>query len=314
MFKKYPKIIRLGHEDTDGILSGECHIQEKIDGANTSIWMEDGEIKMGTRNNQITEGFNGFCDYVKSHEGVNKLLSEHPEYRLYGEWLVRHTISYNETAYKKWYMYDIWIDGEDELDEEGEVKCNKSERMDIGAVHTMADMYEINTPKNFGLFTNPTENQIKLLVGKSTIGDKGEGVVIKNMDFINEWGHRTYAKIVTENFKEENAVTFGGNNKHSDVYNEMWVVNKFMTLPRVKKVMDKLQPEVEKRLDMEHTGRIINTAYHDLITEEIWTIQKKFQSIHFKNLARLAQRKAAQIYHDILNNSISIADAENNNN
>lgn len=43
MFIKYPKIHRLGKEETEGILNALCYIQEKIDGANTSIWIgEDG--------------------------------------------------------------------------------------------------------------------------------------------------------------------------------------------------------------------------------------------------------------------------------
>lgn len=36
-FKPYFKIHRLGKEETEGILIGECHVEEKIDGANTSI-------------------------------------------------------------------------------------------------------------------------------------------------------------------------------------------------------------------------------------------------------------------------------------
>jgi len=54
-FLKYPKIHRLGKSETEGILDGQCYIQEKIDGANTSIWMdEDGTIHCGSRNNDLT--------------------------------------------------------------------------------------------------------------------------------------------------------------------------------------------------------------------------------------------------------------------
>ena len=41
MFKKYRKIHRLGAEENEGILVGKVMIQEKIDGANTSIWLEE---------------------------------------------------------------------------------------------------------------------------------------------------------------------------------------------------------------------------------------------------------------------------------
>lgn len=60
MLIKYPKIHRLGSDENEGILFGKCFVQEKIDGANTSIWVEGGEIKCGSRNNELSGGFNGF--------------------------------------------------------------------------------------------------------------------------------------------------------------------------------------------------------------------------------------------------------------
>jgi len=292
MFIKYPKIHRLGVDENDGILLGDCFIQEKVDGANTSIWLEDGEIKMASRNKEITEGFNGFCDYVLVQMGVSRLLKDHPEYRLYGEWLVRHSISYNETSYKKWYLFDVW-DGD--------------RRLAPDEVFATAKEYGIDTPEIFAKLTNPKLDEINEYVGKSTLGEKGEGVVIKNMDFINKFGDLEYAKVVTQEFKEDNATIFGGNNKHSDTYWEQWVVNKFINVERVRKIMHKIQPEIDKRLNIEHTARIINTAYHDMITEEIWEIQKKVQTMNFRHLARLAQRKASMIYQDILNDDLSVA-------
>ena len=51
MFKSYPKLHRLGKEEVEGILDGYCVIQEKIDGANASIWMHDGTVHVGSRRN-----------------------------------------------------------------------------------------------------------------------------------------------------------------------------------------------------------------------------------------------------------------------
>jgi hypothetical protein len=81
-----------------------------------------------------------------------------------------------------------------------------------------------------------------------------------------------------------------------------------MTLPRIEKVMNKVQPLEEKRLDYEHIPRITNTAYHDLLTEEIWEIAKKVGTIDFKALRKLCTKKAVQIYKDILNGDSSVAD------
>jgi len=301
-FRTYEKIHRLGKEETDGILDGIVYIQEKVDGANTSIWMEeDGSIRMGSRNNDVTEGsFNGFCDYVRTHEGIVSYLMANPSHRLYGEWLVRHTIAYNETAYRKFYLFDILV-GDD--------------FMDADKVIAVGEQYSIDTVPYHGMFERPTIEQINELVGKSSFGDRGEGVVIKNPRFRNAFGDFCYAKIVTQSFKEDNAITFGGNNKHSDTYQEMYFVNKYITLPRVQKIMNKIAPTLDlnkngepERLDMKHIPRIMGTVYHDMITEEGWEIANEDKKVDFKQLRILAGKKAKQIYVDILNDSISVAD------
>lgn len=87
-FKSYPKIHRLGKEEVEGILIGDCYIEEKIDGANASIWIDKrGEVACGSRNRELTEGFNGFVDYVKENVSIRTVLENHPTWRLYGEWL-----------------------------------------------------------------------------------------------------------------------------------------------------------------------------------------------------------------------------------
>jgi hypothetical protein len=301
--KNYGKIHRIGKEEVEGILIGKCSIQEKVDGANTSIWLDsDGNLKMGSRTRILgDEEFNGFVPYVKNHEGIIDFLDKNPTMRLFGEWLVRHTVEYKETAYRKFYLFDIWDDVEQKF-------------LDASQVYTVASSYGISMVPIRGEFENPTLDQINEFVGKSDFGDRGEGVVIKNYDFKNGFGDMCFAKIVTESFKEDNAISFGGNNKHSDTYSEMYVVNKYMTLPRIKKIMDKLQPEINERLDMKHIPRIMGMAYHDLLTEEIWEIAKKVASLDFKALERCANKKAKQVYVDILAGDISVADLQHGGN
>jgi len=293
-FRKYEKIHRLGKEETDGILNGTVTVQEKVDGANASVWIEDGVIRCGSRNQDVTEkGFNGLVEYVQSHPGIVRLLTEQPDLRLYGEWLVRHTIQYNETAYRKFYLFDIHTG---------------HEYLPPNDVDYLAKKYGIETVPIICTIDNPALDEINEFVGKSSFGDRGEGVVLKNMEFVNQFGDFCYAKIVTQSFKEDNAITFGGNNKHSDTYWEMYVVNKYVALPRVKKIMEKTQPLVDHRLDMKDIPRITNSVYHDLITEEAWEIVQKVPKLDFKKLKGLVMRKAKQVYVDILNDSISIAD------
>lgn len=297
MFRKYEKVHRLGKEETDGILEGPVHIQEKIDGANLQIWMEDGSIHVGSRNNDVTDrhdGFNGAVVYAQNHEGIKHFLTNHPAARLYGEWLVKHTIQYKETAYGKFYLFDIFRpDGQFE---------------DTKTVNKIALEYGIDTPHYFGEMLITNLDDLKKIVGTSMLGDKGEGVVIKRPDFKNKFGEQVYAKMVTEAFMEDNAIAFGGNNKFSETYRELWAVNKYMNLPRVQKIVNKLSSEFG-RLDMSFIPKIMGLAYYDMFVEEMWEIAAKASApFNFKKFKDLANKKAKQVFIDILNDSISVAD------
>ena len=304
-FKAYPKIHRLGKEEVEDILIGKVLVQEKIDGANVSMWWDEetGMVRCGSRTRELPldESFNGFQECVRANEKISTALATQPKLRLYGEWLVKHTITYPDTAYRKIYLFDVY-------DEEGGYYWSQDQ------VAELAAMLDIEYPK---LFTpDPVflkTEEIKEFVGKSFIAANGEGVVVKNDGFKNKFGDLVYAKLVHEKFKETNAIVFGGNNKHSEAYNEMYIVNKYCTLGRVQKNMQKLQNITEKRLDMEHTSQVAGTCYHDMVTEDIWEIVKKIKVIDFTRLQRLSMKKFIQIYHDVLNNSISIADSGREN-
>jgi hypothetical protein len=297
-YKKYPKIHRLGKEETDGILDNELTIQEKVDGANCSIFWLDGKVRCGTRTRMLPEdeSFNGFQEFVKANPKITNLLAARNELILYGEWLVKHTITYPDEAYRKVYLFDIYNTTTDEwLDQPG--------------VKMVAEELGLEYPH---IFANGrlTEEQIKEFVGTSAIAPSGEGVVIKAEGFLNKFGDHVYAKLVHEKFKESNAIVFGGNNKHSETYWEMYVVNKYCTTGRVQKIMQKMQPQVDRRMDMEHTSMVAGSCYHDMITEEIWEIVKKVPALNFKKLQGLCMKKFIQIYHDILNNTLSVADTK----
>lgn len=299
-FRKYEKIHRLGKDEVAGILEGTCHITEKIDGANLSIWMgDDGIMHVGSRNNDLTlkgDAFNGAVEYCNNHEGIKKIISEHPHFRLYGEWLVRHTLSYNNTAYKKFYLFDIF-------DEESKTFWNQIDVQELGKT------YGIDTVPDLGIIENPTVEQLnKMIEGESAFGERKEGIVIRNVDFKNSFGDFCYAKLVREDFKEDNGVIFGGNNKYSDTYWEVYIMNKYIDVPRVTKIMNKIQPEVNEKLDMKHIPRIMGTVYHDMITEEAWEISQKCKKIDFDALQRICYKKIKQVYVDIINNNLSVAD------
>lgn len=305
-FEKYPKIMALHKEECDGILEGTCYVQEKVDGANASIWNEDGEIHYGSRSRDLKkdgDNFNGFGTWVEQHPGVAKFLTDYPDYRLNGEWLVRHTIGYNELAYRKFYLFDISF-----YTFEGETEVKHT--LDMDTTYKLAEDYDIPAVHLFAILENPTLDQIKEFSGQSVLGSKGEGVVIKNLTFVNKFGDKQFGKFVTQEFKEDNAVTFGGNNKSSDTYEEMYYVNKMMTLARVQKIVHKAESQYG-RMDMKHIPMIMGMCYHDLITEEGWVIaqemgknRKKFDYAAFKSLC---DKKSKSVFIEILTGDVSVA-------
>lgn len=303
-YKKYPKIHRLGKEETDGILDTEFIVQEKVDGANISIFFVDGEVRCGTRTRMLpndgSESFNGFVETVAANEKLKAFVEANPDVILYGEWLVKHTITYPDEAYRKIYLFDIYSTT-DEL------------WLSQESVKEIAETLDLEYPHIF-VTGKLTEEEIKEFVGKSAIAPAGEGVVLKSPGFVNKFGDQTYAKVVHEKFKESNAIVFGGNNKHSETYWEMYVVNKYATVGRVQKIMQKIVPELDHRIDFIDTPRVAQTCYHDMITEEIWEIQDKVQILNFNKLRGLSNKKFVQIFHDILNNTLSIADTNKEQN
>jgi len=302
-FKKYNKIFALHKSESAEILHGEVHVQEKIDGANASIWKDkDGTIHCGSRNNDLTlkgNPFNGFVEYVKNHKGINNYLDIFPEQRLYGEWLVRHTIGYDESSYGHFYLFDV-------ENSDGDVAP-------IDTVDEIAQSYSIRAPHYHGLFTNITMEEVKLLAQNSALGEKCEGVVIKPVDFVNQYGERTYAKYVNEDFKEDNGVTFGGNNKHSDTYIEMKYANKYVTLPRVQKIVKKVEATLEgpRGMEMKNIPQVMGVVFYDVMTEEGHNMAKELAksnySFSFKSFKRICDKKTKSIYKEILTGDISVA-------
>lgn len=48
-FHPYQHVEKLGTAEVDGILDGTVYVFPKLDGANASVWLDDGEVKCGSR-------------------------------------------------------------------------------------------------------------------------------------------------------------------------------------------------------------------------------------------------------------------------
>lgn len=293
-YKAYPKIHALHKEEVENILDYEAVIQVKIDGANSLVYLSDGIVRCGTRTRELPldESFRGLQEYIASKPRIKEFLENNPDVILYGEWLVKHSVNYTQDHYNKWYLFDV-LDGENYWPQD--------------KVEALAKELEVEYPIVYGRGKFTLE-ELDAFVKKEWLGHKNEGVVIKPLDYVNKFGGKPYAKRVSQAFKEQNAIVFGGNDKHSDAYWEQYVVNKYCTIATLDKNLNKLAPIIGERLDKKHTPQIAGTCVHDTWVENAWEIFKKIPALNFKKLNNLMMRKYIQLYHDKLDNSFSVAD------
>ena len=94
-FMRYQHVERFGRTGVRGIEKGTCYVFPKIDGANASAWLAgDGRLHAASRNRELGEQKkdNGFFAFSQTDEKLRAYLEKHPDHRLFGEWLIPHTL------------------------------------------------------------------------------------------------------------------------------------------------------------------------------------------------------------------------------
>ena len=294
MFKKYQHIERFGADEVEGIDKGLCYVFPKLDGTNGSVWIENGEIKAGSRNRELTldNDNQGFYSYITQHEGIKKYFEEFPDHILYGEWLVPHSLkTYQDDAWRKFYVFDVY-------------DRNKERYKAIADYSAYLSLYDIDYISPLLIANNPTEKGIKdcLILNTYLISDGngvGEGVVIKNYDYVNKYGHTLWAKIISNEFKEKRQKKFG-----SDIVDknrlEYEIVDQFVTKSLIDKELAKIKAD---GWSSNKIPKLLGIIFHELIKEESWNIIKKFKNptIDFKKLQTLTNSKIKQVLPELFN-------------
>lgn len=296
-FKKYQHVERLGTEATEGILNGTCYIFPKLDGTNTSVYLDAlGEIEVASRNRVLSlhEDNAGSWAALHNDERLKKFFTKFPKCRLYGEWLVPHTIrDYEDDAWDKFYIFDVT-----EADENGEEHYINYEDYLDEMITFKLDFIPC-LAKEF----NPTVEQAEFWKDKTFFkmknGKIGEGIVIKNYDFVNKFGNIVWAKSV-------NKVVKAAQSMHKpltasdDGSTETLIIRIFLTTELIQKEFEKIRNDNggwENKL----VPRVICTVWHVFIVEELFNALKKFRDpkIDFKLLKKLAVIKIKLVLSDV---------------
>lgn len=289
-FKKFQKVKKLGDNEVKGITKGTCYVFPKLDGTNASVWLgNDGRIHAGSRNQEIpaskhedlskNDNF-GFYEYIKKQEDIKEFLQRYPELRLYGEWLVKHTLdTYRDDAWREFYIFDIATDKtEEEITHQGDDKVKYLhyeeykpilEEFDLEYVPPLAIVENGGKEKFINIMKN---NKYLIKDGEGT----GEGIVIKNYEFYNKYNRQPWAKLVSNKHKEQHKKEMGAPVKKGKTSIEEKIADEYVTEHKVDKVIAKVKHNHSGNWQSEYIPELLGRCWHDLITEESWNIVQDF--------------------------------------
>lgn len=297
-FKEYQHIERFGTSEVDNIELGTCFVFSKIDGTNSSIWTgDDNKIHGGSRKRELSlEKDNaGFYEAILKNNNTTDYLKKHPTHRLFGEWLVPHSLkTYRDDAWRRFYIFDVCIDKEDGGLEyiPYDIYQPLLEEFNLDYISPV----RIIKNGNFEYFLKCLdENTFLIKDGSGT----GEGIVIKNYDFYNKYGRQTWAKIVTSEFKEKHYKAMGAPVSENKMIEEE-IIDNFVTAAFVEKEYEKLVEEKGGWIS-QYIPMLLGKVFYELIHEEMWNIIKKFKNpkIDFKTLNVMTISKIKSVKSDI---------------
>lgn len=298
-FRKYQHIERFGTMEVDGIEIGTCYVFPKIDGTNSSVWLgEDGQIHAGSRKRELSldQDNAGFMNAIVNDVRIIEYLQKHPTHRLFGEWLVPHSLkTYRDDAWRRFYVFDVCVDADTE---EGLEYIPYPVYQPLVEEFGLDYLAPIRIFKNAKLddFIKCTEENNFLIKDGAGVG---EGIVIKNYDFYNRFKRQTWAKIVTSEFREKHYKEMGAPLKENRLVEED-IVDKFVTSALVEKEFAKIINETGG-WSSKMIPRLLSQVFHELVCEEMWNILKAFKNptVNFKVLNNFCIAKIKQVKPEI---------------
>lgn len=287
MENKYTHVERLTSTECEGILNGNCYFYPKLDGANASIEMDsEGNILARSRKRILseTENLKGFYQYVQARKPALKaFFNTYPHIIIFGEWLIPHSLKcYVQDAWNNFYAFDFF-------DKHSQTYLNFEK---YKSIVTMDYNIDIRYVPLLCKIANPTQENIdKALKQPYPILEwgYGEGIVIKNYEFINKFGRPAFAKIIHEHLQAKKSSKPSDQKSVNDF--EKKLVYKYLSEEYVLKELNKLEGNTQ-------IGKLIHIVFEEFVRDYISEINKKYKcpTINF----RVLKKNIASVVADIV--------------
>jgi hypothetical protein len=282
-FVRYPHLERMGNREVDNIEIGTAYVFPKIDGTNASVWWDGEKVCCGSRNRQLSleKDNQGFMTHVVQNESLKRCVENNPDIILYGEWLVPHTIKhYREDTWNKFYVFDVYSRVEDKfIPYEQYVPILVSH--DIEFIPCLKKI--VNGKAEHFLHE---ARECRFLLPNEHVG---EGVVVKNYEWKNEFGSQPWAKVVLAEFKDKHMSNSPAaiREVQSD---EAAIVEVACSPTLIQKEYAKLSVD---GWENKNIPRLMETVFHCVVVEELYNAMKtvKNPTIDFRYLRQLVGQK-----------------------
>ena len=286
-FLKYPHLERFGNVEVEGIEHGIGYVFPKIDGTNASMWVDsDGVFRYGSRTRELSiehdnAGFMQAMQLTPYGDPYKALLTSKPYWRLYGEWLVPHSLKdYRDDAWKKFYVFDVF----DEIANAFVPYEDYYQELNGNGVDVIPCYTKIKNG-DYESFLRVAK-EMKYLLKEDT--GLGEGCVIKNYAYENKFGRVCWAKIVLAEFKEKHVSTMGPSEVGGELFEEK-MAKALVTSHLVEKEYNKIALE---GWSSKSIPRLLETVYRCVVVEELYDYLKKNNgTINFKTLKHFVNRE-----------------------
>jgi len=126
-----------------------------------------------------------------------------------------------------------------------------------------------------------------------------EGLVLKNYGRKSSQGnHQLFAKIVREEFKEQNKAVFGSiKNPITDTHK---IVEEFCTDARIRKTVLKFVNEENMPLTLHLMAKVPTYVIKDILKEEFGTIYEKYKFLDFKEMKQKVPKKCLAVINQMM--------------
>lgn len=293
-FEKYMSLKRIGTTEVSGLLEGECFIFSKIDGTNASVYLgDDGIVHAGSRKRELgvesDQDNAGFYKWVLTQDNLCQFVKDNPHLRLFGEWLVPHALkTYRDDAWKKLYVFDVY-------------DHNQNRFLTYDEYKLLLEKYNIEYIPCLWKIKNPTIDMLLDLLPKNTYLIKdgegfGEGIVVKNYNYINKYGNVIWGKLVSNEFRDTKAKNSNLKTIESKVSIEENIIDKCCTEAFIRKEYNKMLLQLEnedREWDNKCIPELLGRIWKEFIDEETYEFVKKHKmpTINFRTLNGLCIRK-----------------------